>query len=363
MQSTKKDESAEPPLLPRTRRWVREVLVFVGIMRPRHNDGTLGKRHTGRAFGIIGAVAGIWLLSTMVAVVPAGSEGVPVTLGHAGSGLGQGFHVTMPLTNVKNISTRTTAYTMAATTSMGDVSNKDDSVAVLGADGATGTIDSTVLLRVEPDQATNVYVHIGADYLTTLVRPSARACIRSVFTDIRMVEAATTGWQSIEDAVTACMEEKLEGRGIVLEDFQLREVRLEDSLQQAVIDKTAAEQRVERERFERSIAEIKAEITRVDAKATADSQQILACGGSASEADDQLGESRTVVVPNAVEECSQAQLTPAYLQWSYIQALQALVDSPNNSTIILPFDENLTPLLDLNNTNPLSPADTAPSGD
>lgn len=362
MPSPKMDETDEPPLLPRTRRWVKKFLVFVGIKRPVNPDGTPGKRHAGRGFGIIGAVAGLWLLSTMIAIVPAGSEGVPVTLGHAGSGLGQGFHVTMPLTNVKNISTRTTAYTMAATTASGDGGSKDDSVAVLGADGASGTIDSTVLLRVEPDQATNVYVHIGADYLTTLIRPSARTCIRSVFTDIRMVEAATTGWQDIEDAVTTCMQEKLEGRGIVLEDFQLREVRLEDTIQDAVTEKTAAEQRVERERFERAIAEIKAEITRVDAKATADSQQILACGGSASEADDEQGLPRTVVVPNAVEECSQAQLTPAYLQWSYIQALQALVDSPNNSTIILPFDENLTPLLDLNNTNPLNPAETAPSG-
>jgi hypothetical protein len=33
------------------------------------------------------------------------------------------------------------------------------------------------------------------------------------------------------------------------------------------------------------------------------------------------------------------------LQFAYIQALKQLVNSPNNSTIILPFDKNLTPLL------------------
>jgi prohibitin 1 len=339
---------------------LRRFLVAVGIRRPVNDDGTPGKRHLGRLVAIIAIPVGLWLLSTMVAVVPAGSEGVPVTLGHAGGALGQGVHVTWPLTTVKNISTRTTAYTMAATTAPGDRGGADDSVAVLGADGASGRIDSTVLLRVESDQATDVYVNIGADYITTLIRPSARACIRSVFTEVTMVEAATTGWQPIEDDVTECMQGKLEDRGIVLEDFQLREVRLEDTLQKAVTEKTAAEQRVERQRFERSIAEIEAEITRVDAKATADSQQILACGGEATQAEDDRGTSRTVVEPNAVEACSQAQLTPAYLQWSYIQALQSLVDSPNNSTVILPFDENLTPLLDLSGTNPLSPADTEP---
>jgi regulator of protease activity HflC (stomatin/prohibitin superfamily) len=348
--------------LPRTRRLLHRVLVFVGIARPVDDDGNPGPRHLGRLFGIVGAVILLWFLSTMVAIVPAGSQGVPVTLGHAGGALGQGFHITWPFTDVKNISTRTTAYTMSATAAPGDGGQKDDSVAVLGADGASGKVDSTVLLRIEPDQATDVYVNIGSDYLTTLVRPSARTCIRSVFTDLKMVEAATTGWQGIEESVTECMQDKLEGRGIVLEDFQLREVRLEDSLQTAVTEKTAAEQRVVRERFERAIAEIRAEITRVDAKATADSQQILACGGNASEETDEQGETHEVVEPNPVDACSQAQLTPAYLQWSYIQALQALVDSPNNSTIILPFDENLTPLLDLNDTGALTAPATSTDG-
>ena len=54
-----------------------------------------------------------------------------------------------------------------------------------------------------------------------------------------------------------------------------------------------------------------------------------------------------MVVPNPIDRCSQAQLTPQYLQWTYIQALQSLVDSPNNSTIILPFDQALTPLLNI----------------
>jgi regulator of protease activity HflC (stomatin/prohibitin superfamily) len=355
------DEMDEPTLFDRMRGGFRHLLVFIGLSRPVNEDGTRGKRHTRRLLGIIGAIVGLWLLSTMFAVVPAGSAGVPVTLGHAGGGLGQGFHITWPLTTVRNISTRTTAYTMSATGAPGDQGSQDDSVSVLGADGGSGTVDSTVLLRIEPDQATNVYVHIGADYLTTVVRPSARACIRAVFTDVRMVEAATTGWQGIEDAVTDCMKDKLDGRGITLEDFQLREVRLEKSLQQAIIEKTSAEQRVARQRFEQTIAEIEAQITRVNAKATADSQQILACGGTASKEVDEQGEERTVVVPNLIDDCSQAQLTPAYLQWSYIQALQSLVDSPNNSTVILPFDQNLTPLLDLGGSNPVTPPESAPA--
>jgi hypothetical protein len=38
-----------------------------------------------------------------------------------------------------------------------------------------------------------------------------------------------------------------------------------------------------------------------------------------------------------------AQFTPEFLQYTYIQALKALVASPNNSTLVLPFSSNLTP--------------------
>jgi hypothetical protein len=68
------------------------------------------------------------------------------------------------------------------------------------------------------------------------------------------------------------------------------------------------------------------------------------------------------VVPNPIDRCSQAQLTPAYLQFTYIQALKALVNSPNNSTIILPFDQALTPLINVpagGSSNVVAPPDAS----
>ena len=329
----------------------QRVCEYFGVRRKVLPDGSRAPRQTRHLFGLIGTAFGLWVLSSIIAIVPAGSVGVPVTLGHAGGGLDQGIHLTWPFTTVKPISIRTTAYTMAATSGAGDGGTSDDSVQVLGADGASGSVDSTVLFRVEDSQASRVYVTLGVDYIKTLIRPSARSCLRSVFTEVSMVDAATTGWRGIEVNVTSCMQSKLDGRGIVLEDFQLREVRLEQTLQNAVTAKTAAQQDAERQRFELAISEAKADITRVDAKATADAQQILACGGVETEGTSALGYTFVEVIPNSVDECSQAQLTPAYLQWTYIQALSSLVDSPNNSTIILPFDENLTPLLNVGPNN------------
>lgn len=335
----------------------RRGMVAVGLWRSRREDGSIEPRRWRRLLVIVGSLLAAWVLSTAIHIVPAGSVGVPVTLGRAGSPLEEGFHLTPPLTSVNVLSVRTTAYTMAAAVGEGSRNAVDDSVQVLGADGASGSVDSTVLFRIDPDRATYVYTDIGEDYTSKLIRPSARTCIRSVFTDYTMVEAATTAWHDLENDVSDCMNQKLEGRGIVLEDFQLREVRLEPVLQAAVTAKTAAEQNAERQQFELSVARQQAEITRVDAIATADSQQILACGGEVLHIEQPDGTVVEQVVPKPIDRCSQAQLTPQYLQWTYIQALQSLVDSPNNSTIILPFDQNLTPLISIDGSLPATPAD------
>ena len=110
--------------------------------------------------------------------------------------------------------------------------------------------------------------------------------------------------------------------------------------------KVAAQQTEEQQKFLEATAVQQADITRIQALATADTQQILACGGSAATLMRNNQEVQTVI-PNPLNKCSQAQLTPAYLQFTYIQALKQLVSSPNNTTLILPFDKNLTPLLNV----------------
>jgi regulator of protease activity HflC (stomatin/prohibitin superfamily) len=340
------DEPVKPT--PRTLfgRALAGLMTFLGLRRPRKEDGTLGPRPWKRFLLVVGLALLIWVLSTMMFVVQSGNVGVPVTLGHAGSPVGQGFHFTAPFTTMKQMSARTTAYTMAAQASEGSKSG-DDSVQVLGSDGASGSVDSTVLFRLDAARATEVYENLGPSYVTALVRPSARACIRSVFTDHTMVEAVTTAWHDMEAGVTACMKEKVESSGIIIVDFQLREVRLEATLQAAVTAKVSAQQVAERQQFELSTARQQAEITRVQALATADAQQILACGGELQMVEQPDNTVVLQVVPKPIERCSQAQLTPAFLQFTYIQALKALVNSPNNTTIILPFDQSLTPLINV----------------
>ena len=41
-------------------------------------------------------------------------------------------------------------------------------------------------------------------------------------------------------------------------------------------------------------------------------------------------------------------ISPQYLQWKYIEALKELMTSKNNTIVITPYDQKLTPLLNLN---------------
>ncbi len=254
------------------------VLVGLGLKRKRLPDGTLAPRPWVRVIVIWGGGLALLVLFSAGHVVGAGNVGVPITLGDAGQPLDEGLHFTAPwpITRVAQLSTRTQNYTMAATRGEGDKANQDDSVTVLGRDGATAQVDATVLYRVTMDNATKVYENVGTDFTTAIIRPSARACIRTEFTSRNLVDASTASWPQISDNIADCMRKKIDPRGITLEDFQLRDVRLSAQVSQAIEAQVAA------------------------------------------------------------SETQNNQLSDSYLQFAYIQALRAFASANGNVTLVLP---------------------------
>lgn len=282
-----------------------------------------------------------FLVWSCIRVVAPGQVAIPVAFGTAGSPVGPGIHFVNPLASVERMSIRTEGYTMSVKDGEGNKTG-DDSVSVLGSDGAEGSVDATVLFHLQKASASKVYRELGTGYVEKLVRPTIRTCIRNGFATQEMVVAATTRRSEVADTVRECIDNTLNPHGIVLEQFQLRDIHLGKEVQGSIDRKVTAQQQAEQQRFELQTAQQKAEIARVDAQGKADSQQIIACGGTVQTLDD----GSTKVVPNTGDKC-QNTLSDAYLQYLYIQTLQATVDSENHSTVILPFDQNLTPLLNV----------------
>jgi hypothetical protein len=184
-------------------------------------------------FVVFGIAAVVFFVLSFFRTVPSGSVGVPVTFGKAANEVGPGLHLEWPITQMKNISTRTQSYTMAT---KGD----DPSVRVLGSDAAGATADATLLFRVVRSQATDVYDNLGTGYANTVVRPTARRCVRAAFADNELVKAATTRSNDVEKDIEDCIKETLEPAGINVQEFQLRQLVLSQQLTDAIEGNVAA---------------------------------------------------------------------------------------------------------------------------
>jgi regulator of protease activity HflC (stomatin/prohibitin superfamily) len=321
------------------------ALVKIGVLRPRTATGELGPRSWKGLFIFLGTIFAIVFVWTSVHVVQPGNVAVPVTFGKAGTPLDPGLHITLPFTTTYSLSTRLQNYTMSSDKNDGPKGAVDGAVSVLGQDGGSATVNATVLYRVDPAKATTVYRTLGTNYAAAVVKPAARGCVRLVFTRYPIVNAATTSGNAVESDVGHCMKDKLVQQGLLLADFQLKQITLDPQLRKQVAQKVAAQQLLQQQVFDLATAQKQADIKRIQALATADQARIIQCGGK-STMSTQNGQTVQEITPNADAQCLD-KLTPAFLQYTYIQALQALASNEGTSTLVLPFDKNLTPLITL----------------
>jgi regulator of protease activity HflC (stomatin/prohibitin superfamily) len=321
-------------------------LVAIGFMRPRNANGELGPRHWKGLAAFIGVIIAIVIVWTSLHVVQPGNVAVPVTFGHAGKPLEPGLHITLPFTTAYSLSTRTQNYTMSSS-SAGPKGSVDSAVTVLGMDGGSANVNATLLYRIDRRQATNVYVNLGRNYSTSVVRPTAQRCIRLEFTKYDIANGASTASGTIEDNIAACIKDKLESVGLQLQAFQLRSVALGTNVQQAVDAKVQAQQQLFQQVFDEATALKKADIVRIQAQATSDQERIVQCGGHLGTITVD-GKKVQTIVPNAPDQCNGLGLTNAYLQYAYIQALNNFAATGKATTIVVPKD--------------LSPVVTVPTG-
>ena len=295
-----------------------------------------------KALSIIPGVLG-WVIlgAASFTVVSPGEVGVPIALGSVGTPLTPGIHLIAPWATVETLSTKTQSYTMSHVATEGQTQG-NDSVIVQSKDNATVTIDSTVLYHVASSSARDIVKKYGTDYQDKIVRPTIRADVRDAATAFDATELGTTGRAQFELATTAAIEKGFQQYGLVLESVKVRDIGLPQTVIDSVNIKIKSAQDLLNLQIQLQQAQINADIQRTGAKATADAQQIVACGAHFETVD-----GKQAVTPNSKDKCDQTQLTPQYLQFVYIQTLQKIAESKSNSTIVIPFDQKLTPLLNV----------------
>jgi len=270
----------------------------------------------GMGIGIAIVVVLLFIVFNPITIIPAGHVGVKVLFGKVQPTIiTEGLHIVNPLLSIKKMSIRTREYTMSIAEREGRVRG-DDSIAGLTKEGLSVLLDLTVWYRVVPEEAPKLYQKVGPEYETIILRPTVRTSARNV---IALYEAKDIYSEKRAEAtmrLATMMNEEVKGRGIEIEKVLVRNVTLPPQLTKAIEDKLAAEQQAQKMVFVLQKEQQEAKRKTIEAGGIAGAQRVIANS-----------------------------LTTAYLQWYYVNTMKDLVDAPNNTTILMPFDQKIIPML------------------
>ena len=224
---------------------------------------------------IILILVAIWVVSWFVVIVGAGETGVVSLFGKVrDSELRSGFHMVNPLVKIEKMSIRTEQYTMNISPTEGKA-NGNDSISALTKEGLDVDIDFTALYRLDEGKASDIYREVGLDYVSKIIRPEIRGVIRDVVSQYEAKELYSEKRQEASNRIATLLRERVEFRGIIIEEAVIRNVQLPASLTKAIQEKLASEQEAQRYDFVLEKETKEAERKRIEAAGQRDSQKII----------------------------------------------------------------------------------------
>jgi regulator of protease activity HflC (stomatin/prohibitin superfamily) len=258
----------------------------------------------------------IGLITAAVVQINAGHVGVQVLFGKVQQGiLHEGLNIINPLVDVKEMSIQTQNYTMASSYDEVDQLG-DDAIRVLSKDGLEVEIDLTLLFRVMPAKAPDIFRELGIGYRDKIIRPTARTKIRESSVSYNAIDLFSTMREPFEAEITAGIIKDLNARGIELEKLLIRNINLPKSVKESIERKITAVQEAQRMEYVLQKEQQEAERKRVEAKGVADAQKIINAG-----------------------------LSDKILQFESIKVQKELVNSQNSKIILLGSGKGTPPFI------------------
>jgi len=251
---------------------------------------------------VVGGLAVVALLAS-VAYVPAGHVGVVTLFGRVtGQVLPEGTHLIFPFKTVNRMAIRTVEL--------------KETASVPSEEGLIITLDTSLLFRLDPAMAAEIYRKVGPGYMDVVVEPTLRSAIRTA-TSAHNANALYTGArEEVAKQVQKELEERLGPRGIIIESVLLRDIQLPLMLKQSIEGKQQAEQDALRMTFVLQKEKQEAERKRIEAQGIADFQRIVAQG-----------------------------ISPALLEWKGIEATEKVATSTNAKVVMIGSPRNGLPII------------------
>lgn len=289
------------------------IVLLVGIFAGKGNSNFQKFKGLIVIGGIV--VIAIGFVTSAIRIIPPGHVGVQILLGKVQNRyLTEGLQVVNPLVQMEEFSIRTQNYTMSSTSEEGQ-NLGDDAIRLLSKDGLEVNIDLTILYRVKPKSAPDIYRRIGLDYEDIIIRPITRTGIRSSAAEYNAIELFAEKRREFEKSIRVSIEDTMQMRGFAVDQILIRKIDLPASVKQSIENKIKAIQEAQRMKYVLQKEEKEAERRRVEAQGIADAQEILNTG-----------------------------LTPKVLEWEWIKMQKELATSENSKVIIMGESKNSPPL-------------------
>jgi len=233
------------------------------------------------------------LLGNPIKVIPAGHVGVKDFFGSVSSSvLMPGVRFVFPFTRVVRMSIKTQEVKETA-----EVPSKE---------GLTMDLEGSLLFRLDPTRAADIYKTIGPDYIEIAVQPQIRSAIREVTATYEAKALYSAERDKIAGETLALFRKMSEGRGIITEAVLLRKIGLPAVVANAIQEKLKREQEAEQMKFVLQKESQEAERKRIEAQGVADFQRIVAAG-----------------------------ISQQLLEWKGIEATEKLALSPNTKVVVI----------------------------
>lgn len=247
-------------------------------------------------------LAGI-LIYASIAYVPAGHVGVLTLFGRVtGDVLPEGTHFVNPFKGNNIMSIRT--------------QELKETASVPSDEGLVMTLDTSLLFRLNPEKAAEVFQKIGPNFVEVVVEPNLRSAIRSVTAAHSANALYTGGREQVAQQIFNELAGQLSSRGVEVQSILLRDIQLPQMLKSSIEAKQQAEQDALRMAFVLQKEKQEADRKRIEAQGIRDFQQTVSQG-----------------------------ISQQLLEWKGIEATERLANSANTKVIIVGNSKNGLPLV------------------
>ena len=252
---------------------------------------------------VIGLIVLILLVGNPVTVIPAGHVGVKDLFGRVSSSvLSPGVRIVLPFTRVIKMSIKTQEVKETA-----EVPSKE---------GLIMDLEGSLLYRLDPEKADDIYRTIGKDYEEIAVQPQIRSAIREITASYEAKVLYSAERERISRETLELFKKLAGDRGIIAEAVLLRKIGLPEVVANAIQEKLRREQESEQMKFVLQKETQEAERKRIEAQGIADFQKIVAAG-----------------------------ISPALLEWKGIEATEKLAMSQNSKVVVIGSGKNGLPII------------------